>query len=55
MKRTDAVSVGLVLCIGLIALPARSAENMPVVGTWQPNGYSQEFLDTNEVIRPFGD
>lgn len=55
MKRTDAVSVGLVLCIGVIALPARSAENLPVVGTWQLNGYSQEFLDTNEVTRPFGD
>ncbi len=32
MKRSDAVSVGLVLCIGVIALPARSAENLPVVG-----------------------
>ncbi|MGH1571882.1 lipocalin-like domain-containing protein [Methylobacterium sp. P31] len=55
MKRSGAAFVGLVLCASAIASPARSADNPPVVGTWQLNGYSQEFLDTKEVTRPFGD
>ena len=55
MKRSSLAFVGLVLCAGAIGRPARSADSPPVVGTWQLTGYSQEFLDTKEVTRPYGD
>src|SRR6476469_7876697 len=55
MRRSSVAFVGLVLGAGAIASPARSADSPPVVGTWQLNGYSQEFLDTKEITRPFGD
>ncbi|GJE40820.1 lipocalin-like domain-containing protein [Methylobacterium persicinum] len=55
MKRSGVAFVGLVLCAVAMASPSHSADSPSVVGTWQLTGYSQEFLDTKEVSRPFGD
>lgn len=56
MKKSGLAFVGLVLCAGAMDQPARSADSPPpVVGTWQLTSYSQEFLDTKEVTRPYGE
>lgn len=57
MNRNGLAFVGLVLCAAAVCGPAHSAEgpSPPVVGTWQLTGFSQEYLDTKEVTRPYGD
>ena len=57
IARSWKTAVGALLLIAGLHDPAPAAETPPpeLVGTWQLTSYSQQFLDTKETIKPFGE
>jgi hypothetical protein len=54
MKRYGSLPFFIVVALCMIDPPADAADVSPV-GTWRVKSFSQQILDTNETIRPYGD
>jgi len=57
VKTRRELTLSAIAVLGLAATvnwPAEAADNQsPIVGTWQLTSFSQEWLDTKEIARPF--
>ena len=55
MHRKQIASLFFVLLFGMLAPPARGADNAAIVGTWRITSFSVLTLETNEVTHPNGE